>query len=140
VLNSVFLHEATEAGLDTAIIDAAKIMPLASIPEEQKKVALDMIWDKREYDAEGNLTYDPLSTMLDMFDGVDSAALKDQRQAELAALSVTERLERRIIDGEAKGLEADLDLARSEGAAPLDIINDHLARGNAGRGSTLRQW
>lgn len=129
VLNSVFLHEATEAGLDTAIIDAAKIMPLASIPEEQKKVALDMIWDKREYDAEGNLTYDPLSTMLDMFDGVDSAALKDQRQAELAALSVTDRLERRIIDGEAKGLEADLDLARSEGTAPLDIINDHLLAG-----------
>jgi len=129
VLNSVFLHEATEAGLDTAIIDAAKIMPLASIPEEQKKVALDMIWDKREYDVEGNLTYDPLSTMLDMFDGVDSAALKDQRQAELAALSVTDRLERRIIDGEAKGLEADLDLARSEGTAPLDIINDHLLAG-----------
>ena len=129
VLNSVFLHEATEAGLDTAIIDAAKIMPLASIPEEQKKVALDMIWDKREYDAEGNLTYDPLSTMLDMFEGVDSAALKDQRQAELAALSVTDRLERRIIDGEAKGLEADLDLARSEGTAPLDIINDHLLAG-----------
>jgi len=129
VLNSVFLHEANEAGLDTAIIDAAKIMPLASIPEKQKKVALDMIWDKREYDAEGNLTYDPLSTMLDMFDGVDSAALKDQRQAELAALSVTDRLERRIIDGEAKGLEADLDLARSEGTAPLDIINDHLLAG-----------
>ena len=129
VLNSVFLHEATEAGLDTAIIDAAKIMPLASIPEEQKKVALDMIWDKREYDGEGNLTYDPLSTMLDMFDGVDSAALKDQRQAELAALSVTERLERRIIDGEAKGLEADLDLARAEGTAPLEIINNHLLAG-----------
>jgi 5-methyltetrahydrofolate--homocysteine methyltransferase len=129
VLNSVFLHEATEAGLDTAIIDAAKIMPLASIPEDQKKVALDMIWDRREYDAEGNLTYDPLATMLEMFEGVDSAALKDQRQAELAALSVTERLERRIIDGEAKGLEADLEQARSEGTAPLDIINDHLLAG-----------
>ncbi|MEL0257245.1 MAG: dihydropteroate synthase, partial [Pontimonas sp.] len=129
VLNSVFLHEATEAGLDTAIIDAAKIMPLASIHEEQKKVALDMIWDRREYDAEGNLIYDPLATMLEMFEGVDSAALKDQRQAELAALSVTERLERRIIDGEAKGLEADLDQARSEGTAPLDIINDHLLAG-----------
>ena len=129
VLNSVFLHEATEAGLDTAIIDAAKIMPLASIPEDQKKVALDMVWDRREYDAEGNLTYDPLATMLEMFEGVDSAALKDQRQAELAALSVTERLERRIIDGEAKGLEEDLDQARSEGTAPLDIINDHLLAG-----------
>ncbi len=67
--------------------------------------------------------------MLEMFEGVDSAALKDQRQAELAALSVTERLERRIIDGEAKGLEADLEQARSEGTAPLDIINDHLLAG-----------
>ena len=129
VLNSVFLHEASEAGLDTAIIDAAKIMPLASIPEEQKKVALDLIWDKREYDDEGNLTYDPLARMLEIFDGVDSTKLKDQRQAELAALPVTERLERRIIDGEPKGLEADLDLARSEGSSALEIINNHLLAG-----------
>ncbi len=129
VLNSVFLHEASEAGLDTAIIDAAKIMPLASIPEEQKKVALDLIWDKREYDDEGNLTYDPLARMLEIFDGVDSTKLKDQRQAELAALPVTERLERRIIDGEPKGLEADLDLARSEGSTALEIINNHLLAG-----------
>ena len=129
VLNSVFLHEATQAGLDTAIIDAAKIMPLASIPEEQKQVALDLIWDRREYDSEGNLTYDPLSRILDMFDGVDSAAIKDQRQAELAALPVTQRLERRIIDGESKGLEGDLDLARSDGLPALEIINNHLLAG-----------
>jgi len=129
VLNSVFLHEASEAGLDTAIIDAAKIMPLASIPEEQRKVALDLIWDKREYDDEGDLTYDPLARMLEIFDGVDSAALKDQRQAELQALPVTERLERRIIDGEPKGLEGDLDLARSEGSSALEIINNHLLAG-----------
>jgi len=129
VLNSVFLHEATEAGLDTAIIDAAKIMPLASIPEEQKKVALDLIYDRREYDAAGNLSYDPLQAMLDLFAGVNSSALKDARAAELAALSVTERLERRIIDGESKGLEQDLDQARADGIAPLDIINDHLLEG-----------
>ncbi|MEN9751357.1 MAG: hypothetical protein RLZZ600_404, partial [Actinomycetota bacterium] len=105
VLNSVFLHEAVEAGLDSAIVDAAKIVPLASVPEDQRKVALDLVWDRREYDAEGNLTYDPLSTMLDLFAGVDSAALKDQRAAELAALPLGERLARRIIDGESKGLE-----------------------------------
>jgi 5-methyltetrahydrofolate--homocysteine methyltransferase len=129
VLNSVFLSEATTAGLDTAIIDAAKIMPLATIPEEQKQVALDLIWDRREYDSQGTLTYDPLSRILDMFDGVDSAAVKDQRQAELAALPVTERLERRIIDGESKGLEYDLDLARSDGLSALEIINSHLLAG-----------
>lgn len=129
VLNSVFLHEAVEAGLDSAIVDAAKIVPLASVPDAQRKVALDLVWDRREYDAEGNLTYDPLSTMLDLFAGVDSAALKDQRAAELAALPLGERLARRIIDGENKGLEQDLDAARAEGMAPLAIINDHLLSG-----------
>lgn len=129
VLNSVFLHEATEAGLDSAIIDAAKIVPLASIPQDRLKVALDLIFDRREYDDAGNLTYDPLSAMLDLFAGVDSSSLRDARAAELAALSVTERLKRRIIDGEAKGLEADLDAARAEGHKPLDIINDFLLAG-----------
>ena len=129
VLNSVFLHEAYEAGLDTAIIDAAKIMPLASIPQEQIDVALDLIYDRREFDAEGNATYDPLQKMLEMFAGVNSAALKDARAAEFAAMTVTERLQRRIIDGEAKGLEQDLDQARSDGIKPLDIINDHLLEG-----------
>ncbi|MBG6053970.1 5-methyltetrahydrofolate--homocysteine methyltransferase [Salinibacterium sp. CAN_S4] len=129
VLNSVFLHEAVEAGLDSAIVNAAKIVPLASVPDDRRKVALDLVWDRREYDADGTLTYDPLSAMLDLFAGVDSAALKDQRAAELAALPVGERLERRIIDGEPKGLEADLDLARSGGMTALAIINDHLLAG-----------
>ena len=75
VLNSVFLHEAVEAGLDSGIIDAAKIVPLASISDEQRKVALDLVWDRREYDAEGNTTYDPLARMLDLFAGVDTAAV-----------------------------------------------------------------
>ncbi len=129
VLNSVFLHEATEAGLDTAIIDAAKIVPLASIPQDQRQVALDLIYDRREYDSEGNLSYDPLSKMLEMFAGVNSAALKDARAEALAAMSVTDRLKQRIIDGEAKGLEQDLDQARADGIKPLEIINDHLLEG-----------
>ncbi|ALJ21477.1 homocysteine S-methyltransferase family protein [Microbacterium sp. No. 7] len=129
VLNSVFINEAREAGLTSAIVDAAKIVPLASIPDDQRKVALDLVWDRREHDADGNVTYDPLAVMLDLFAGVDTAALRDQRAAELAALPVGERLQRRIIDGELKGLEADLDLARAEGMAPLDIINDQLLEG-----------
>jgi 5-methyltetrahydrofolate--homocysteine methyltransferase len=129
VLNSVFLNEAYAAGLDTAIIDAAKIMPLASIPQEQIDVALDLIYDRREFDAEGNVSYDPLQKMLEMFAGVNSAALKDARAAEFAAMTVTERLQRRIIDGESKGLEQDLDMARNDGVKPLDIINEHLLEG-----------
>lgn len=129
VLNSVFLHEAAEAGLDSAIINAAKIVPLASVPDDRRQVALDLVWDRREFDTDGAMTFDPLATMLDLFDGVDSAALKDQRAAELAALPVGARLERRIIDGEGKGLEADLDLARADGLTALQIINDHLLAG-----------
>ena len=129
VLNSVFLHEAMAAGLDSAIVDAAKIVPLASIPEAQRKVALDLVWDRREFDADGNVTYDPLELMLDTFAGVDAAAIRDQRALELAALPVGERLARRIIDGDAKGLPEDLELARGGGMAPLDIINDHLLSG-----------
>jgi 5-methyltetrahydrofolate--homocysteine methyltransferase len=129
VLNSVFLHEAVEAGLDSAIINAAKIVPLASVPEDRRQAALDLVWDRREFDADGAMSVDPLARMLDLFAGVDSAALKDQRAAELAALPVGERLERRIIDGEAKGLEDDLDLARAGGMTALQIINDHLLAG-----------
>lgn len=129
VLNSVFLHEATEAGLDSAIVHAAKIVPLASIPEDQLKVALDLVWDRREYDAEGNVTYDPLSTMLELFSGVDMASVRDSRAAELAAMPVDQRLTQRIIDGNGKGLEEDLDTARADGMAPLDIINDLLLEG-----------
>jgi 5-methyltetrahydrofolate--homocysteine methyltransferase len=129
VLNSVFLHEAVEAGLDSAIINAAKIVPLASVPDEQRKIALDLVWDRREFDDTGAVTYDPLSAMLDIFAGVDSAALKNERAAELAALPVGPRLERRIIDGAAKGLEDDLMLAMADGLSALEIVNKHLLAG-----------
>ena len=129
VLNSVFLHEAVQAGLDSAIVHAAKILPLASIPEEQRQVALDLVWDRRAYDADGNITYDPLSRMLEVFSDVDLASMRDQRAAELASLPVTERLERRIIDGDQKGLADDLQTALDDGHTALAIINEFLLAG-----------
>ncbi|MGK0714779.1 methionine synthase [Leucobacter sp. W1153] len=129
VLNSVFLHEAVQAGLDSAIVHAAKIVPLAQIDEAQREAALDLVWDRRRYDEAGNLTYDPLSRVLDLFSDVDLASMRDQRAAELAALPVTERLERRIIDGDQKGLEGDLHQALAEGQTALGIINDTLLAG-----------
>ncbi|QOR72267.1 methionine synthase [Ruania alkalisoli] len=128
VLNSVFLHAAVEAGLDSAIVHAAKILPLAQIPEEQRQAAEDLVWDRRAYDGD-QLTHDPLAHLLDVFSGVDSAALKDARAAELAALPLDERLARRIIDGEMKGLHDDLDAALAEGWKALDIVNDQLLAG-----------
>lgn len=122
MLNSVFLHECVEAGLDSAIVHAAKIRPMNQIPDDQREVALDLVYDRRR---EG---YDPLERLLEMFEGVSTADEKAARAAELAALPVAERLQRRIIDGDGKGLEADLDEALSDKPA-LGIINDDLLAG-----------
>lgn len=128
VLNSVFLHECVAAGLDSAIVHPSKIMPLARIDDAQRKVALDLIYDRREY-TDGECSYDPLSAYLQLFEGVELAASRNVRAAELAALPLEERLQRRIIDGEKVGLTDDLDLAMKQGIAPLVIINDHLLEG-----------
>ncbi len=129
VLNSVFLHEAVQAGLDSAIVHAAKILPRTAIPDEQWQAAEDLVWDRRRYDDEGNLVHDPLAHLLELFSGVDSAALRDQRAAELAALPVGERLARRIVDGARKGLEHDIEEALAGGMKALDIVNEHLLGG-----------
>ncbi|MEU8246511.1 methionine synthase [Nonomuraea sp. NPDC048916] len=122
VLNSVFLNECVNAGLDSAIVHASKILPMSRIPDEQRQVALDMIYDRRR---EG---YDPLQRFIDLFEGVDIAALRGGKAAELAALPLWERLKRRVIDGEKKGLEDDLDTALEQRPA-LEIINDVLLDG-----------
>lgn len=128
VLNSVFLHECVEAGLDSAIVHPSKITPMARIDARQKEVALDLIYDRRTFDG-GNCTYDPLSEFLQLFEGVELAASRNIRASELAALPLKQRLERRIIDGEKVGLTDDLDTAMAEGIKPLAIINDHLLEG-----------
>jgi 5-methyltetrahydrofolate--homocysteine methyltransferase len=129
VLNSVFLHECVQAGLTSAIVHAARIMPLNQIPQEQLDAAMGLIYDKREYDGDGNVSYDPLTHFLDVFSGVDSKAARQSRAEELAAMPLNERLQRRIIDGEKKGLEPDLDEAMANGMKALQIINDHLLEG-----------
>ena len=128
VLNSVFLSEAVSAGLDSAIVHPSKITPIARIPEEQKSVALDLIYDRRKFD-NGECIYDPLSRFLELFEGVEVKSTRQSRAAELAALPLTDRLVKRIIDGEKQGLEEDLATARSEGIKPLTIINDYLLEG-----------
>ncbi len=129
VLNSVFLAEAVKMGLDSAIVHPSKITPISRIEARQLEVALDLVYDRRTFDADGNCTYDPLTIYLDLFDGVESKVSKITRAAELAALPLIERLERRIIDGEKVGLEADLQEAMASGIKPLTIINEHLLAG-----------
>ncbi|MCO1594149.1 methionine synthase [Micromonospora sp. RHAY321] len=123
VLNSVFLHECVQAGLTSAIVHASKILPMSKIPDEQREVALDLVYDRRR---EG---YDPVQRFLELFEGVDVTSARASRAQELAALPLDERLKRRIIDGERNGLEADLDSAMAGGRSPLSIINDILLDG-----------
>ncbi|MEY1675550.1 methionine synthase [Gordonia sp. ABKF26] len=122
VLNSVFLHECVQAGLDTAIVHASKILPMARIPEEHREVALDLVYDRRR---EG---YDPLQKLMELFEGVSAASARESRAQELAKLPLFERLERRIVDGERNGLTDDLDEAMTQ-VPPLSIINDTLLSG-----------
>ncbi|MBC7302270.1 MAG: methionine synthase [Nocardia sp.] len=122
VLNSVFMHECVEAGLDSAIVHASKILPMSRIPDEHQQVALDLIYDRRSED------YDPLQTLMALFEGVSTASSKASRAEEMALLPLFERLERRIVDGERNGLGDDLDEAMQT-VPPLQIINETLLSG-----------
>ena len=120
VLNSVFLHEAREHGLDSAIVHASKILPLARIPDEQIAVCQDLIYDRR------SPGYDPLTTLLEMFAGVSAVAAT---VVDRTGWTIERILRQRIIDGDREGLVEDLDAARSDGIEPLTIINDILLDG-----------
>src|SRR5918999_1583323 len=103
VLNSVFLHDAVEAGLDAAIVNASKIEPLNRIGEKELQVARELIYDEREFDGEV-CTYDPLTEFTKLFEGVKAKAAKKASKG----ATVEERLKNHIIDREKIGLEADL--------------------------------
>jgi 5-methyltetrahydrofolate--homocysteine methyltransferase len=120
VLNSVFLHEARQFGLDSAIVHASKILPLARIPEEQITVCQDLIYDRRTAD------YDPLTTLLEIFAGVSAV---ETVKVDRTDWTIEQILRQRIIDGDREGLVEDLEQARTKGISPLDIINEILLDG-----------
>ena len=125
-LNSVFLHDCCEAGMDAAIVSPAKILPLIKIDHDHQKVCRDLINDARQFDGDA-CVYDPLTELTTLFEGVST---KDARASgpSLADLPVEERLKQHIIDGERIGLED----ALNEGLhtyPPLDIVNTFLLDG-----------
>ncbi len=120
VLNSVFLHECVEAGLDSAIVHASKILPLSRIDERAKEVCLDLVYDRRR---DG---YDPLQELLALFEGVKVGAAEADEHLDWP---VDRRLSQRIIDGNRNGLEDDLTEALESELSALDIVNDVLLAG-----------
>ena len=123
VLNSMFLNEATQAGMDSAIISAAKILPLAKIDPKHQEVCRQLIYDQRQF--EGDVcTYDPLAELTKLFEGVTTK----RDRSETAKLPIEERLKQHIIDGERIGLDEALTLAL-ETYKPLQIINTFLLDG-----------
>ncbi|HJZ67138.1 MAG TPA: methionine synthase, partial [Blastocatellia bacterium] len=114
VLNSVFLYHCTKAGLDLAIVNSEKLERYASIPEEERHLAEDLLWNRGD---------DPIAAFAAHF---RSAASRHKKKA--SDLTLDERLANYIIEGTKEGLLADLDLKLKE-AAPLDIINGPLMSG-----------
>ena len=133
VLNSAFLHELQVAGLTSAILHFSKILPQNKIPGEQWDAALDLIYDRRDASLGGtglppgvtNTTFDPLSKFIELFKDAEGtgAAKKSQK-----LLTLEERLQAHIIDGEKEGVQTTLTEAMAR-YKPLDIINDHLLAG-----------
>ncbi|QNI94485.1 methionine synthase [Synechococcus sp. A15-127] len=125
-LNSVFLHDCCQAGMDAAIVSPAKILPLIKISEDHQTVCRDLINDKRRFD-DGICVYDPLTELTKLFEGVSTKEARASGPS-LADLPVEERLKQHIIDGERIGLET----ALKEGLTsykPLHIVNTFLLDG-----------
>jgi 5-methyltetrahydrofolate--homocysteine methyltransferase len=119
VLNSVFLHEAVEAGLDAAIVDTARVLPLAQIPEEDRRVCLDLIYNRLK-DPEAS----PLAEFVRHFSDKEAAGGKPSGQ-EASALSPEERLVEKVVAGDKEGLEDLLAILLTRRPAPA-IINQLL--------------
>jgi 5-methyltetrahydrofolate--homocysteine methyltransferase len=115
VLNSVFLYHCVQAGLDMAIVNSEKLERYAEIPEDERKLAEDLIWWRGE---------DPIAAFAAHFRERKSK----QTVEEWKALPLDERLARYILVGSKEGLYEDLDEAL-QGRRPLEIINGPLMAG-----------
>jgi 5-methyltetrahydrofolate--homocysteine methyltransferase len=148
VVNSVFLYYCTKAGLDLAIVNTEKIERFASIPEQERKLAENLLFSHPSVNVPAD---HPQATLLSNVPADWREQEKEQRtavnqfhiaaiaehfrtakkktKAMAADLPLDERLANYIVQGTRDGLIEDLDRKRAEGAAPLDIVNGPLMAG-----------
>jgi len=145
VINSVFLYYCTKAGLDLAIVNAEKLERFASIPEEERRLAENLLfntppadspneelrlapedWRQQTAEQKAAINQFHIAAIAEFF---RNAVKKDKAKA--ADLPLDERLGNYIIEGTKEGLIEDLDRKLAEGMAPLDIINGPLMAGMA---------
>ena len=117
ILNSVFLHEAVQAGLDAAIVDTAKVIPLAQINQEDRDVCLDLI-----YNRQSNSDKQALMAFIDYF---EAKGEQDRQQEETQETASEKIMQQMILKGNKDGLEDILSILL-ERYRPLDIINTIL--------------
>jgi 5-methyltetrahydrofolate--homocysteine methyltransferase len=115
VLNSVMLYHCVQAGLDLAIVNAEKLERYHSIPEDERRLAEDLIWWRGD---------DPIAAFAGYFRARKPKATKEERRSK----PLDERLALYILEGSKEGLFEDLDEALA-GRSPLEIINGPLMKG-----------
>jgi 5-methyltetrahydrofolate--homocysteine methyltransferase len=124
VLNSVMLYHAVEAGLDMAIVNAAQLKPYAEIPDEERALAEDLIFNRHE---------DALSKLIAYFESVEEQDEEESGgQAALGAMSPEERLHWRILHRHKADVQADIDVIlerdpqREKSETAVEILNEVL--------------
>jgi 5-methyltetrahydrofolate--homocysteine methyltransferase len=140
VVNSVFLYYCTKAGLDLAIVNAEKLERFATIPDHERALAEQLLfntpigatethahdWRLQSAEERATINQHHIAAIAEHF---RTAVAKEKRAA--ADIPLDERLGSYIIEGTKEGLVADLDRKRAEGAGPLEIINGPLMAGMA---------
>jgi len=114
VVNTVFLHDCTKAGLDLAIVNAEKLERYASLDEAERRLAEEVLYETSDA---------ALARFTDHFRAARAAAPPAE------SLGPDGILARCIVEGTKEGLVEALDSKRAEGMKPLDIINGPLMKG-----------
>ncbi|MBG9736226.1 methionine synthase [Paenibacillus alvei] len=114
VLNSVFLYECTRAGLDYAIVNTEKVERYASIPEHERKLAEDLLYDTND---------ETLAAFVAAFRN-----RKVEKKEKTSNLPLEERLASYVVEGTKEGLIPDLTAALQK-YTPLEVINGPLMKG-----------